>query len=61
MWSDVGRENNFALFASGNGGNHLVVVPEEEMVVALTSSAYGPGYGQGRSLTILRMILSALE
>lgn len=49
------------LFASGNGGNHLVVVPEEEMVVALTSSAYGPGYGQGRSLTILRMILSSLE
>lgn len=49
------------LFASGNGGNHLVVVPEEEMIVALTSSAYGPGYGQGRSKTILRMILAALE
>lgn len=49
------------LFASGNGGNHLVVVPEEEMVIALTSSAYGPGYGQGRSKTILRMILSSLE
>lgn len=49
------------LFASGNGGNHLVVVPEEEMIVALTSSAYGPGYGQGRSLTILSMILSSME
>jgi CubicO group peptidase (beta-lactamase class C family) len=49
------------LFASGNGGNHLVVVPDEEMVVALTSSAYGQGYGQGRSLTILQMILSSLE
>jgi CubicO group peptidase (beta-lactamase class C family) len=49
------------LFASGNGGNHLIVVPEEEMVVALTSSAYGPGYGQGRSLTILSMIFSAME
>lgn len=49
------------LFASGNGGNHLVVVPDEELVVALTSSAYGPGYGQGRSLTILQMIFSAME
>jgi len=49
------------LFASGNGGNHLIVVPDEEMIVALTSSAYGPGYGQGRSLSIFSMILSSLE
>lgn len=49
------------VFASGNGGNHLIVIPEKEMIVALTSSAYGPGHGQGRSLTILSMILAALE
>lgn len=49
------------LWASGNGGNHLVVVPELNMVVALTSSAYGPGYGQGRSYTILGKIFEALE
>lgn len=49
------------LFASGNGGNHLVVVPAENMVIALTSSAYGPGYGQGRSYAITRKILEALE
>ena len=55
-----GKEQNY-LFASGNGGNHLVVIPGEEMIVALTSTAYGPGHGQGRSLTILEMILSALE
>ena len=57
----INGENMDYLFASGNGGNHLIVVPDEEMVVALTSSAYGPGYGQGRSLTILSMILSSLE
>ena len=57
----VGEKNIEYLFASGNGGNHLIVIPEEEMIVALTSSAYGPGYGQGRSLTILSMILAAYE
>ncbi len=49
------------LFASGNGGNHLIVVPEEEIVIALTSSAYGLPHGQGKSYTILSMILAALE
>lgn len=49
------------LFASGNGGNHLIVVPSEKLVIALTSSAYGPGYGQGRSYTIMTKILNALE
>lgn len=49
------------LFASGSGGNHLIVVPDQNMVIALTSSAYGPGYGQGRSYTILSMILAAFE
>ena len=29
------------LWASGNGGNHLIIVPEQELVVALTSTAYG--------------------
>ena len=49
------------LFASGTGGNHLIVVPKKEMVIALTSSAYGPGYGQGRSYRILEKIIAALE
>lgn len=55
-----GKKQDY-LFASGNGGNHLIVVPGEKMIVALTSSAYGPGYGQGRSLAILSRILEALE
>ncbi len=49
------------LFASGNGGNHLIVVPEENLVVALTSSAYGQGYPHRRAYVILGKILSALE
>ncbi len=49
------------LFGSGNGGNHLIVVPDEEMVIAITSSAYGQRYQHGRSFTIFSKILSALD
>jgi CubicO group peptidase (beta-lactamase class C family) len=49
------------LFASGNGGNHLIVIPEKEMVIALTSSAYGQGYGHRRSYNIMSKILAELE
>ncbi len=54
-------KNTDYLFASGSGGNHLVVIPDEEMVIALTSSAYGRGPGQRRSLNILSRLLSYLE
>jgi CubicO group peptidase (beta-lactamase class C family) len=46
-------------FASGNGGNKIYVVPACKLVVAVTSSAYGHGYGQRRSEAILRAILSS--
>lgn len=49
------------LFASGLGGNHLVVVPEENMVIALTSTAYGQRYQHARSYYILTKLLGALE
>lgn len=49
------------LFASGNGGNHLVIVPEEKMVIALTSSAYGQGYGHRRSFNIMTKVFNALR
>lgn len=55
-----GKEVDF-LWASGNGGNHLVVVPSENMVVALTSTAYGYRYGQTRSRAILTKLFNALE
>jgi len=49
------------MFASGNGGNQLIVIPEKEIVIALTSSAYGQGYGHGRSYNIMSKILAALR
>ena len=49
------------IFASGNGGNHLVVIPAKSMVIALTSSAYGPGLGHRRSYNIMGKILESLK
>ncbi|MFD1295804.1 serine hydrolase domain-containing protein [Lysobacter gummosus] len=47
-------------FASGNGGNKIYVVPSLRAVIAITSSAYGRGYGQRRSQDILRAVLAAM-
>jgi CubicO group peptidase (beta-lactamase class C family) len=47
-------------FASGNGGNKIYLVPSRSMVVAITASAYGRGYGQRRSQAILKDILAVL-
>ena len=49
------------LFASGNGGNHLIVIPDKEIVIALTSSAYGQRYAHRRSYKIMSKILAALK
>lgn len=48
-------------FASGNGGNKIYLIPAADMVVAITSSAYGHGYGQKRSQEILLGVLGALR
>ncbi len=44
-------------FASGNGGNKIYIVPSRNLVVAITSRAYGRGYGQRRSENILKAVL----
>ncbi|MPR35459.1 serine hydrolase domain-containing protein [Salmonirosea aquatica] len=49
------------LWASGNGGNHLVVVPQENMVIAMTSGAYGNWYPHTRAYFILGKIFQAFE
>lgn len=49
------------LWASGRGGNQLIVIPEKNTVIALTSTAYGPNYGHARARTILTELLQALE
>jgi len=55
----IGGEAVPASFASGNGGNKIYVVPTRHLVVAITSSAYGHGYGQRRSQAILQALLAA--
>ncbi|MEQ8810249.1 MAG: serine hydrolase domain-containing protein [Imperialibacter sp.] len=65
MWykshRNFGGKNIDYLFASGNGGNHLIVIPEREIVIALTSGAYGQRYAHRRSYNIMSKILAALE
>ena len=46
-------------FASGNGGNKIYVVPDRNVVIAITSGAYDHGYGQRRSQAILTALLNA--
>lgn len=54
----VGGKPVVVHFASGNGGNKIYVVPSLRYVVVVTSSAYGKGYGQLRSESILQAILA---
>ena len=49
------------LYASGIGGNHLIVVPEHELVVAIISSAYGRPYQHGRSYAVMEKVFNAME
>jgi CubicO group peptidase (beta-lactamase class C family) len=63
MWyskaEPLGKRSIVVHFASGNGGNKIYVVPDLDIVVAVTSSAYHHRYGQLRSQDILLKVLSA--
>jgi CubicO group peptidase (beta-lactamase class C family) len=56
-----GTEEVGYLWASGNGGNHLVIVPEKNMVIAMTSGAYGNWYPHKRAYNILGKVFQSLE
>lgn len=56
-----GTEELEYLWASGNGGNHLVIVPEKNMVIAMTSGAYGNWYPHKRAYDILGKVFQSLE
>jgi CubicO group peptidase (beta-lactamase class C family) len=58
---EVGGHDYSFSFASGNGGNVLFVVPEEHLVVSLTSSAYGQGYGHQRAHNVFEFVLKAIS
>jgi len=49
------------IYASGYGGNHLVVVPEKEVVIAITSGAYGQRHSHRRSYAIWNKILESFK
>jgi CubicO group peptidase (beta-lactamase class C family) len=53
------RQVEFA-FASGNGGQKIVVIDSLGMVIVITSAAYGLGRGQQRSHMIIRDLLQAV-
>jgi CubicO group peptidase (beta-lactamase class C family) len=57
----VGGHSYAFSFASGNGGNVLFVVPAEGLVVSLTSSAYGQGYGHQRAHNVFELVLKAMR
>lgn len=54
------RKANY-LWASGNGGNHLVIIPEENMVIAMTSSGYSLGLPHARAYYIVGKLINALK
>ncbi len=47
------------VYASGNGGNLLFVVPQKNLVVSILSSAYGGGHR--RSHNVFQYVLASLE
>lgn len=49
------------LWASGNGGNHLIVIPEENMVIAMTASAYAQPYMHARAYFVLGKVMNAFK
>ena len=55
-----GRDVDF-IYASGNGGNVIYVVPQYNMVVTMLSSAYSTNYGSNRSNNIFEYILRAVN
>lgn len=56
----VGPRKLSFFFASGNGGQKIYIIPDADMVVVITSSAYNRQRGQVRSRRILRDILSSV-
>lgn len=48
-------------FASGNGGQKLYMVPDQDLVVVTMTTAYNTNYGQRRSLEIFERVLGAID
>ena len=57
---EIGLKKINFFFAWGNGGNMIYVIPDEDMVVVITSSAYGKKWGHSRSRRIFKDILQTI-
>ena len=57
----IGDKVYECIFASGNGGNKLYIIPQEKMVISVQSSAYGRGYGHRRAYFIFESMLRAIK
>ena len=57
---DIGDEQINYLFATGNGGNKIFVIPSKSMVISVQSSSYGTGRGHGQADYILTFLLKTL-
>ena len=55
----IGNKPYRYVFASGNGGQKLYIVPDSDLVVVIQTTAYNTRYGQRRSLEIFKRILEA--
>jgi CubicO group peptidase (beta-lactamase class C family) len=58
---NFGNKEVSYLWASGNGGNHLIIIPKENLVIAMTAGAYGNWFPHTRAYFILGKIIQALE
>ncbi|MEL6652401.1 MAG: hypothetical protein AAFQ87_16490, partial [Bacteroidota bacterium] len=59
----VGEDTYPSYEASGNGGQMVVVIPQLDLVVAITGGNYGQGYiwGQWRQKIIGEQIIKAIN
>jgi CubicO group peptidase (beta-lactamase class C family) len=58
---EVGGRTVETFIASGNGGNHIQVVPALDLVVVLIGMAYNTSYGNPRSFDLLSKVLGAVD
>jgi CubicO group peptidase (beta-lactamase class C family) len=62
MGTTEGRPTEWVWAMTGNGGNYVIVAPEQDLVAVITSTAYNQSYAHPQSQKILReYLLKAVE
>ncbi|MCO7224710.1 serine hydrolase [Pleionea sp. CnH1-48] len=61
MKHHIDGQEEWSIAAMGNGGNYLVILPQRELVILITSEAYNTRYGHSQSREIINdYVLKAL-